>query len=117
MFLRPEIKRKISSKSSEDRDVEDESGREHSNYSVQRREEVCCGPDHFDNFCVFQERLSDTLQKSVPGWRATVWFLPALKFYIKKYYDYISMLYVYGLVSLCFFSGAVCGIAMVTFRC
>ena len=29
LFLRPESKRKISSKSSDDRDVEDESGREH----------------------------------------------------------------------------------------
>ena len=44
-------------------------------------------------------------------------FYCVLKFYIKKYYDYISMLNVYGLVSLCFFSEAVCGIVMVTSRC
>ena len=49
---------------------------------VLRREQACCAPGHFDNFCVFQERLPDIMQKSVPGWRATVCFLSALKFYM-----------------------------------
>ena len=41
LFLRPEIPRNVSSKSSEDRDVEDELGCEHSNYSDFSAEKLC----------------------------------------------------------------------------
>jgi len=41
LFLRPEIKRKISSKSSNDREAGDESGCEHSNYSDFSAEKLC----------------------------------------------------------------------------
>ena len=41
LFLRPEIKQILSSKSSDDRGAGDESGREHSNYSDFSAEKLC----------------------------------------------------------------------------